>query len=129
MTVWSVAVSVWLASAAIGLALALYGLRVARSDRDAVMASGRNGLLLHLARSATRAWAAKAAIQSGMLLFASLAASIPAPALPADASAGAVARLLILRWALSLVCAGLMCLSIVDIRARRRAVTIAAGRE
>jgi len=129
MTAWALSVAVWAVCGAVGLTLALAGLKESRGDRAVVLASGRNGLLDHLARAAVRAWTARAAVQVVMVVFAMLCASIPAPMLPADAGAAAVLRLLAIRWALSVVSVLLVGVSVMDLRDRRRAGEIASGQK
>lgn len=125
MMTWYLSVVIWAASGAVGLALAIAGLRRAREDRRVVVASGQNGLLLHLTRAAVRAWRVRAAIQVSMLAFAALAVTLPPPVLPDDASAGAVVRLYVLRWALSVASVLLVAASALDLAGRRRAGEIA----
>lgn len=118
MNEWQASVAVWLVMGVVGTGMACYGLTTAIRDDAAIEASGRNGLLLHLSRAAVRSWAARVASQAALVVFALLAASLPAPVLPEGAGAAAVARLTALRWALSLVFIMHTALSLVDIRAR-----------
>lgn len=128
MTTWYLSVAIWTMSGAVGLTLALVGLRRAWEDHCAVVTSGQNGLLLHLSRAAVRSWMVRAWVQSTMVAFGLLAASIPAPVLPPDASAGAILRLLALRWSLSIASSLLVVASVADLWGRRRAGEI-AGRK
>jgi len=126
---FALAVVIWLTCGTVGLGLALVGLRGAQLDRRAVLVSGQNGLMDHLARGAVRSWLVRVAVQTTMVVFAVLLATLPPPVLPADAPAAAVLRLYAARWSLCVVSGLLVAQSALDLRDRRQAGRIARGRD
>lgn len=117
----------WVVCGTVGLVLALHGLHLAQSDRAAVKASGRNGLMLYLSECTARSWLVRVGLQVVAIVWGVTALATPTPVVPPDAGLEAVLRLVVLRWLLIMVSGLLVGQSALDLWGRRRAGEIAGG--